>query len=113
MLTKVNTNPNHYTFTHEKNHCRINFFEFFVKIFPQIAPAAKKTIQKINSWALIFVDFSYLISPTSLKTPFPSLNPSIYPLVKAIKGLIKQTKWLICRIQHSVSMTANHPQEGI
>ena len=106
MLTKVNTNPNHYAFTHEKNHCRINFFEFFVKIFPQIAPAAKKTIQKINSWALIFVDFSYLISPTSLKTPFEGINPAIYPLVKAIKGLIKQTKWLISQVWHLRLVTA-------
>src|SRR3990172_5465700 len=106
MLTKVNTNPNHYTFTHEKNHCRINFCEFFVKIFPQIAPAAKKTIQKINSWALIFVDFSYLISPTSLKTPFEGINPAIYPLVKAIKGLINQTKWLISQVWHLRLVTA-------
>ena len=96
---------------------KINMLTIFLEIFginqnfwstlPSYATNAIQTNQQI------FVVFSFLLNPTSLKTPFPSLNPSTYPLVKTVKGLINQTKWLIYQIQHSISTTANHPQEGI
>lgn len=113
MITKVNTNPNHYAFTHEKNKSLTNFLQIFGsgrkfwRLWPQKLSAVLQTSRQI------FADFSHLLSQTRLKLPFGEPKSPVYPLVKAIKGLIKQTKWLISQIQQSVSTTANCPQEGV
>lgn len=113
MLTKVNTNPNHYAFTHEKNKSLTNFLQIFGLNRKFWRLWSLKLSAVLQTSRQIFADFSHLLSPIRLKTPFLSASLSIYPPIKAIKGLIKQTKWLIYQIQHYMSTTANHPQGGV
>ena len=96
---------------------KIRSLTFFLQIFGLIRKFWRlwslKLSAVIQTSRQIFADFSHLLSQTSLKPPFREPKSPVYPLVKTVKGLINQTKWLIYQIQHYTPMTANCPQEGI